>query len=335
MKVLVTGGTGFIGANVVRHLLARGDEVVCLTRGSSPTLCLDGLDVQRVQGDLSDAEALKPLLDGVEGVYHLAGVFDPSPKGRALMFRVHVDGTRALCEAAVAAGVRRLVLCSSSVTVGFGPRHAPGNEDTPIHGLDRLYGADGPLRWYHDSKLRSEQLVREYIPRGLEAVIVNPDYIIGAWDIKPTSGALVLTMCRSWIPVYPQGGKCFQDADDCALGHLYAMDRGQAGRRYLLGNENHSYREFMGIIAKVTGQRPPALPMPRLLAEAAGLAGAIGSRVDAHRFAGLNRYVLRSMAQGRYRSGRRAVQELGVPQTSLEVAVEKCVRWFRDHGYCD
>ncbi|MCB9758234.1 MAG: NAD-dependent epimerase/dehydratase family protein [Alphaproteobacteria bacterium] len=333
MKVLVTGGTGFIGANVVRHLLARGDEVACLVRDSSPRLCLEGLDVTLVTASLSDPEALKRALDGVEAVYHLAGVFDPSPRGRALMQAVHVDGTRALCDAALAAGVRRLLLCSSSVTVGFGPRHDPGDEETPFRDLDEIYGSDGPLRWYHDTKRAAEALVCGYIPRGLETVIVCPDYIIGAWDIKPTSGALVLTMCKRFVPVYPRGGKCFQDADDCAAGHLLAVDRGAPGRRYLLGNENHAYREFMDIIARVTGQRPPVLPLPRAAAELAGFAGAVGSRVDPHRFAGLDRYVLRSMAQARYRSGARAIRELGVPQTPLEVSVEKAVRWFRDHGY--
>lgn len=334
MKVLVTGGTGFIGANVVRHLLARGDEVRCVVRSSSPNLCLDGLDVARVQVDLTDGEGLRRALDGVEGVYHLAGVFDPSPQGRALMEAVHVDATRGLCDAALAAGVRRLVLCSSSVTVGFGSLSRPGDEDTPFEDLDAVYGVDGPLRWYYDTKLRSEQLARSYVGRGLETVIVNPDYIIGAWDIKPTSGALIVTMCKRWLPVYPRGGKCFQDADDCAEGHLLAMQRGTPGRRYLLGNENLSYRELMGMVAEVAGVRAPALPMPRALSEVAGLVGALGSRLDAHRFAGLDRYVLRSMAQVRYRSGRRAADELGVPRTPVREAIEKAVRWFRDHGMC-
>lgn len=334
-KVLLTGGTGFIGANVARHLIERGHEVVCLTRKSSPGLCLEGLPITTDQTPLSDLEGLKRLLDGVEDVYHLAGVFDPSPTGKDLMNAVHVDGTRNLCEAGLASGVRRLLLCSSSVTVGFGPLDAPGDEDTPMPDLDELYGRDGPLRWYHDSKKDSEDLVRAYVERGLETVIVNPDFIIGAWDIKPTSGQLVLTMAKRWVPIYPKGGKCFQDADDCALGHILAMEQGQPGRRYLLGNENHSYRDFMGIIGDVVGRRPPLIPLPRRAAEVAGLVGAIGSRFDAHRFAGMDRHVLRSMGKARYRSGDRAVNELGVPRTPLNVAVEKAYRWFGEHGYLD
>jgi dihydroflavonol-4-reductase len=334
-KVFLTGGTGFIGANVARSLVARGYEVVCLTRRSSPGLCLEGLPVQLVQADLNDLSALSRAMEGCEDIYHLAGVFDASPQGKQLMQAVHVDGTRQLCEASLKVGARRFLLCSSSVTVGYGPLSAPGDEDSAPPDLDSIYGHDGPLRWYHDSKAEAEQLVHSFHARGLETVTVNPDYIIGAWDIKPTSGALVLTIAKGWIPFYPRGGKCFQDVEDCAEGHVLAMEKGRVGERYLLGNENHSYRSFMSIIGQVVGRRPPLLPMPRLAGEALGLVGAVGNRFDAHRFTGLNRYVLRSMAQERYRSGDKAVRELGVPQTPLYVAVEKAHRWFRDHGYLD
>jgi len=334
MKFVLTGGTGFVGANVVRHLLARGDEVVCLTRRTSPPLCLEGLDVTLSPTPLSDVEALKRALDGAEGVLHLAGTFDPGPGGDEKMRAIHVDATRNLCDAALAAGARRLLLCSSSITVGWGGPGDPGDEDRPVADIDAFYGRAGALRVYHDSKAEAEALVKTYIPRGLECVTVNPDYIIGAWDIKPTSGAMILAMARRWVPVYPRGGKCFQDADDCAAGHLLAFDRGAPGRRYLLANENLTYREFMGQIAEVVGRRPPLVPLPRRAAEAVGVAGALLQRVDAHRFAGLNRYVLRSMGQPRFRSGRRAREELGVPATPTRDAIEKAYRWFRDHDYC-
>ena len=165
-------------------------------------------------------------------------------------------------------------------------------------------------------------------------VTVNPDFILGAWDVKPTSGQLVVSMAKGFVPVYPRGGKCFQDADDCALGHLYAMDKGQAGRRYLLGNENLSYQQFMGIVARVVGRQRPVLPVPNLAVRVAGSVGKRLARLDAHRFAGLDPYVLRSMQQERYRTAQRSFSELGVPRTPIVEAVEKAHRWFVDHGYC-
>lgn len=331
MQVFLTGGTGFIGANLVRQLLDRGVRVRCLTRKSSPGLCLEGLDVQIVQGDLQDTEQLKRLMDGCEQVYHLAGLFDPSPEGAQRMHEVHVGGTQALLDAGKSVGIQRLLLCSSSITVGFGSKASPGTEDTPLD--PAIYGPQGPLRAYYESKLAAERLVASY--EGVDTVTVNPDFILGRWDIKPTSGQLVLAMMRGWVPVYPKGGKCFMDADDCALGHIQAMERGRSRTRYLLGNENHSYRDFMAMISVVVGRRGPLFPMPRRLADLGGVVGSVGSRFDAHRFAGLDRYVLRSMGQERYRDASRAIESFKLPRTPLELSIEKAARWFTDHGYLD
>jgi dihydroflavonol-4-reductase len=334
MRVLVTGATGFIGANLVRHLLARGDEVRALVR--KPNAAIEGLPLTLVSAPLDDSrasiEALARAVEGCDGVYHVAGLFDPSPGGEARMWEVHLTATRALLSACDQAGVPRLLVCSSSITVGWGPRSAPGDEDSPLD--PAVYGKTGALRVYHDSKLQSEQLAATW-PGPTKAVIVNPDYIIGPWDIKPTSGQLIVSMARQpWVPVHPRGGKCFQDVDDCAIGHILALEKGTPGRRYLLGNENLSYAEFMGIVAEVTGKPRPRIPLPNLAVALAGRVGALASRIDPHKFAGLDGNVLRSMQSERYRSARRAEIELGLPRTPIRVAVEKAYRWFVDHGYC-
>lgn len=333
MKVLVTGGTGFIGANLVRRLLERGDEVRCLIR--KPNLCLEGLPVELVTAPLGDAPeqvaALAQACRGCAGIYHVAGLFDPSPEGQERMRQVHVFGTRGLLLAAERAGVRRVVICSSSITVGFGGQGAPADEDSWLD-ADAVYGRSGRLRDYFNTKLQEEQLALGW--RGLEAVVVNPDFILGPWDVKPTSGQLIVTMARRFVPLYPRGGKCFQHVRDCADGHILAMERGQPGRRYLLGNENLSYQEFMTQVAEVVGCRPPLLPLPSTLIGLAGAVGQLGSRIDPHRFAGLDPMVLRAMQQHRYRSARRATEELGVPQTPIRQAIEEAHQWFVEHGYC-
>lgn len=335
MRVLMTGATGFIGANLVRQLLDRGDEVICLVR--KVRKAIEGLPIETsaipLRDERENVDELARLLEGVDGIYHVAGIFDPSPGGEARMRDVHIYGTRALLRAAEKAGVPRLVLCSSSVTVGFGSREAPGDEDTPLDATG-VYGASGALRAYHDTKLQSEEMVANW--PGVDGIIVNPDFIIGAWDVKPTSGQMIVTMATSAlpVPVYPRGGKCFQDADDCALGHILAMEKGQNGRRYLLGNENLSYREFMTLVAEVVGKPPPRIPLPNAALGLAGRVGAVLQKQDPHRFAGLDPNVLRSMQQERYRSGRRAVEELGVTRTPMREAIEKAYRWFREHDYC-
>jgi len=331
MRYAVTGATGFLGANLVRHLLAVGHEVLALIR--KPNELIAGLSIQTktIPIDGSAQDALEAALRGCDGVFHLAGIFDPSPGGTDRMNAVHVDATAALCAAAAAAGVPRLVFCSSSITVGFGPRGQPGDEETPLDPA-AAYGSGGALRAYHDTKLAAEHLVAK--ARDIEGVTVNPDFILGPWDVKPTSGQLLLSMARGRMPVYPKGGKCFQNASDCAKGHLLAMEKGEPGRRYLLGSHNLSYLEFMGKVADVVGCRTPRLALPEWVTTSAGLVGRVGSRFDAHRFAGLNGHVLRAMQSERYRDDHRARTELGLQPTPIEEGIEEAYAWFKARGYC-
>jgi len=334
MRYAITGSTGFLGANVCRTLLNEGHDVVCLVR--KPNRLLDGLDLEvstvPIVGSAgSTVDDLIGVLKGCDGLFHVAGVFDPSPGGEDRMRAVHVSATQRLADAAAAAGVGRMVLCSSSITVGFGSLAHPGNEDTPID-PDQTYGVNGALRAYYDTKLEAERLVAGRTD--IEGVIVNPDFILGAYDVKPTSGQLVVAMARRWVPVYPKGGKCFQTAEDCARGHLLAMELGQPGHRYLLGSHNLSYRDFMTRVASVVGRQPPKAGVPGWLTSGAGWVGRLGSRFDPHRFAGLDPHVLRSMQTERYRSDARARKELGLEPEPIEAGIEAAYRWFLDNGYC-
>jgi dihydroflavonol-4-reductase len=215
--------------------------------------------------------------------------------------------------------------------VCYGSKDDPGLEDswfdpTPV------YGKTGALRTYYNSKLQSEDLTLGW--RGLDTIVLNPDYIIGPWDIKPTSGQLILTMAKSPIPFYPLGGKCFLDAEDCADAFIAAMDRGRSGQRYLLGHHNLSYQEFMSLIASVIGKRAPKLPLPNAALGILGKVGEVGARIDSHRFAGMNKQVLLSMQQERYRSGEKMCRELGIVPKPIEQSIEAAYKWFVDHGYC-
>jgi len=334
MRFAVTGATGFLGANLVRSLLDDGHEVRALIRKPNPLI--DGLNIETLKVPLvgSDSEHLGQLtnaLSGCDGVFHVAGIFDPSPGGEERMHRVHVEATDALCRASGSANVKRLVLCSSSITVGYGERDSPGDEDTPLD-ADATYGKTGALRAYHDTKLAGE--ARVATADEVEGVIVNPDFILGPWDVKPTSGQLIVSMARGYMPFYPQGGKCFQTASDCARGHILAMENGRAGHRYLLGSHNLSYREFMMKVAQVVGKAPPRFPLPGWVTAGAGLVGRVGSRFDSHRFAGLDANVLRSMQANRYRCDRRAQEELGLKPSPIDEGIQAAYNWFVERGYC-
>ena len=332
MKVVLTGATGFLGANLARLLVRRGDEVRCIVR--RPNACTEGLPVSLHTEPMLDTpaavDALARVLDGCDGIYHLAGTFDPGPGGLRRMRAVHVYATRALLRAADKAGVRRMVLCSSSITVGFGSLAAPGDEDTPLD-PDALFGRGTAMRGYYDTKRQAEHLGAAW--GSVEVVTVNPDYIIGPWDVKPTSGQLIVAVGRRRMPVYPQGGKCFQRAEDTALGHVLAMERGKPGRRYLLGSHNLKYRAFLGLVADEIGARPPMFPLPDVAVRAAGRAGSWLQSRDPHRFAGMDARVLRAMQQDRFRTGARAETELGLKPSPIELGIKEAVQWFTEHGY--
>lgn len=331
MRFAMTGATGFLGANLVRLLLEEGHDVVALIR--KPNSLIEGLDIETVSAPLLDG-ASSPLCDalsGCDGVFHVAGTFDPSPGGSERMRAIHVDATRSLIAASKAVGVPKMVLCSSSVTVGFGSIERPGDEDTPID-VDAVYGRSGALRDYHDTKAEAESMAMQ--ATDLEIAIVNPDFIVGPYDVKPTSGQSIVALSKRWVPVYPKGGKCFQTARDCARGHLLAMQRGVHGRRYLLGSHNLSYREYMTTVALLVGRRPPAFPLPNALTRVAGAVGRVGSRWDAHRFAGMDPHVLQTMQTERYRTDARAQRELGLVAEPIEAGIAAAHQWFQSNGYC-
>jgi dihydroflavonol-4-reductase len=333
MRLLITGGTGFVGAHVVRAALQRGWQVRCLVRPTSPRAALEGLDVECVDTDLADQEAVFRALRGCEAVAHVAGSFEHGPGALQRMRAVHVEATSTLIRGAEAAGVARFVLCSSSITLGWGSPEAPADEESPLPDPDRSFGRDTPLRSYFETKSAAERLVLQACSRGLEGMVVIPDYVIGAWDSKPTSGAILVQMGSHWVPFYPRGGKCFITASDCGLGHILALEHGVPGQRYLLGTHNLMYREFMQRAARIMGVRPPLFPLPRAAGRLVGLAGALLRRLDRHRFALLDRQVVEATQSIRFRDGSRAERELGLVASPIEEGIEDAVRWFRDHGY--
>jgi dihydroflavonol-4-reductase len=298
----VTGANGFLGFHLVRHLQSRGQRVCALVRRSRPELDALGVDVRALDA-----------LHGVETIAHVAGTFATRGAWRETMIDANVRTTERL----LATG-RRIVLCSSSVTIGFGSRDAPGDEHTPLD--PSVYG-DGPLRSYCETKLTAEGMVR-----AVGGTVVNPDFVVGPFDFGPTSGGLLLMLARGRLPFWPRGGKCFQAVDDCVAGVAAALDRGAPGQRYFLGGENLPYRAFLEIGADVLGVHAPRWPLPHELAARVATLDPTGRLPSPD--------VIRAMALERYRDGSRARVELGVPSTPIRDAIRAALDWFRARGWC-
>jgi len=253
--ILVTGGTGFLGGHLVSLLLRRGEEVRVLTRVSTPELAASGAQV--CEGSLLDREVLARALDGVTRVYHCAGLVSRDPEVGPEMFRVHVDGTRLLLEEARRAGVRRVLVTSTSGTIAVTPHDEISTEDSP-------YRIETVRRWpYYLSKIFQEKLALELAADGgPEVVVVNPSILFGPGDVRLSSTGDVLRFLEGKIPLVPSGGINFVDARDAAAGAILAMEQGRPSARYLLGGPNWTIAEFFARLARVSGVRAPIARIP-------------------------------------------------------------------------
>jgi dihydroflavonol-4-reductase len=327
-RALVTGGTGFIGCHVVRELLAAGVEVRVLARPGSDTRALAVLPVELVRGDLADPPSLRPALGGVETLYHVAADYRLWAPDPAVLYRVNVAGTRALLEAAEAAGVSRIVYTSSVGALGIPPGGGPGTEVTPVELADMVGD-------YKRSKFLAEQEALAAAARGLPVVIVNPSAPVGPWDWKPTpTGRMLVDYLRGRMLAYLPTGLNVVHVRDVARGHLLAAARGRPGERYILGHAegNLALREIFQRLAPYTGIAAPRVRLPYRLALAIA-AGAEAVARAGRREPVVARTAVRMAAKRMYFDPAKAVRELGLPQTPVDQALRDAVDWFWARGY--
>ena len=328
MTVMVTGGTGFVGANLVRELVAEGATVRVLARPTSDRRALTGLPVDVVAGDLLDPASLRAALAGVRVLYHVAADYRLWAPDPSLLYRVNVDGTRALLAAAEAAGVSRVVYTSSVGTLGIPADGTPGTEATPVALADMVGD-------YKRSKYLAEREAETAAARGLPVVIVNPSAPIGPWDWKPTpTGKMLVDYLRGRMLAYLDTGLNLVHVRDVARGHIQAAERGRPGQRYILGHAagNLGLRAIFERLAPYTGIAAPRVRLPHgaALAIATALEGV--ARVT-RREPLASRTAVRMAAKRMFFDPAKAIRELGLPQTPVDTALRDAVDWFWAHGY--
>lgn len=323
---LVTGGTGFIGANLVAGLNGRGIPARVLHRESSSLEALAGLAYESVLGDILDEPAmLAGAMASSDWVFHVAAVADYWRQGKEWIYRVNVQGTKNVLEAARLAGVRRLVFTSSLAAMGVPPDGQLLDEESEFN----LPPARSP---YGHSKVLAEQAVRQAARAGLEAVIVNPSVVLGPRDVNMISGSIIVEAAKGLLRVAPAGGVNFVDVADVVAGQIAAAERGRAGERYILGGENVPYDEAVVTISRIVGRTPPRLTIPRwslpLLATGVRAARALlGNRVP------LDENQVRMMGAYIYADSSKARRELDLPHTPFTSTVQRTYNWYNRNGY--
>ncbi len=323
---LVTGATGFVGSHVVSKLLERGAEVRILMRPTSSPKNLDGMEVERVQGDLTDPASLRRAVSGCRRVYHVAADYRLWVSDLKVLYETNVVGTKNLLTACEEAGVERMVYTSTTGALGFMEDGAPANEETPVS-LDDMIGH------YKRSKFLAEAEVRAAAKWGFPVVIVNPSTPVGSGDVKPTpTGQMIVDFLKGRMPAYVDTGLNLVDVEDVAEGHLLAMEKGRLGERYILGNRNLTLREILGILSRVSGCPAPWLKLPRGVALGLAAVSTAFSRLTGNP----PRIPLEGVRMTRKKmffNPSKAVRELSLPQRPIEEALAKAVKWFRAHGY--
>lgn len=325
MKALVTGATGFVGAAVARALLQNQWQVRVLARKGSDRRNLQGLAAELIEGDLTDASSLQRAAQGCEGLFHVAADYRLGAPDPSQLYRTNVEGTRNVLDAARRGGVQRIVYTSSVATIGIPADGTPGDERTP-NSIGNMIGH------YKRSKYLAEEVVRDAAREGLSVVIVSPSTPVGPGDIKPTpTGQLVLDAAAGRMPAYVDTGLNIVHVDDVANGHLLAYQRGAAGERYILGGQDMSLREILGLIAQLVGRTPPRVRLPYgVVLPIAYLAEGIAKLTGRS-----GRITLEGVRMSRklmFFSSAKAVRELGYSWRAPLQAFEDAIRWYRDNG---
>jgi len=322
--VLVTGANGFLGSNLVAALAARGDAVRALHRSTSDLRALAGLTYEDATGDVLDEASLCSAMTGCEIVFHVAAVADYWRMPVERLYRVNVEGTRDVIRAAVAAGVRRVVLTSSVAALGIPPKGKLLDEQSQFNLPPHRFP-------YGHSKAQAEIVAREEAGDALELVIVNPAVILGPRDLHFISGSIIKEVYQRRVPICPPGGTNYISVDSVVAGELAAAEKGRPGQRYILGGVNLPHAEAFMTVARLLEvpfvcRRVPGWLLPPLavLVDLYNRLGLGPRLVDGNqvRLSGQEIYVDNSLAR----------RELDLPPTDFEATVLATFRWYRQEG---
>ncbi len=327
MKVFLTGATGFVGSHVARALEAEGVDLRLLVRKTSRLENLEGLNGETVVGDLTQPESLRSGVAGCDFVMHVAADYRLWVRDPQAMYAANVDGTRELLRIAREEKVRRVVYTSSVATMGFKTDGTIVDERTPVSLTDMV-------GHYKRSKFMAEQEAVSAAHAGQNVVILNPTTPIGPNDVKPTpTGGIVVDFLNRKFPAYVDTGLNLVDVSEVARTHVAALERGEAGERYILGGENLTLKQILDKMSAITGLPSPKMKVPHAVAMVFAffdetITGKIGGREP--------RATVEAVRMGRkkmYASSAKAERELGFKVVPVYPALRSAIEWFRAHGY--
>jgi len=323
MKILVTGATGFLGNNLTRKLVQQGHEVVATVRTTSDLRPLDGLGVETVHANLTDAAAMAPVVQDVDAIIHCAALIQLGLSKRESSIAFNVGSTEVLAEAARRRKIR-MIHVSSVDTLEDSKDGTPTTEtDDEEPKFDCSYVV---------SKRAACNAFMKEVDKGLDGVTVCPGFMLGPYDWKPSSGEMLLFVAKTPLFFVAAGGCCVVDVRDVADGIVAALQRGGTGEKYILGGENISYKELWTRMAKVIGCQPPRMKIGNLTASLVGKVGDLISKFTKEELA-LNSAMIGMGQLLNWHSSQKAIDELDYSIGDIDIAIEDAWKWFQLHEY--
>lgn len=319
-KIAITGANSFLGTNVVRELASRGIESRAIIRRSNPTI--DSIEsCIKIKGNVLDFNDLSSVVRGCDCIIHIAAITDQSLLHYEDYRSFNVRAVENVIAAAREQGIKRVIFVSSANAIGNGTPDHPGEESTPVNGAyrDQLYGM---------SKMEAEQVLRQ--ATDIKSVVVNPCFMLGAYDSKPSSGEIIMMGYGKRVIFATPGGKNFVDVQAAATAIVNAIEHGRAGENYLLAGQDMSIADFMRLLARTTQRKSLVIVLPRFCLYIAGFFG------DLLRSMGVRTQIsspnMGVICTKEYYSGAKAAKELGLPPTDVASTIRKAVDWFHQNG---
>ncbi|HQQ93313.1 MAG TPA: NAD-dependent epimerase/dehydratase family protein [Bacteroidia bacterium] len=326
-KVFVTGPDGLLGNHVVRDLIRRGYSVVAMVQTGRKAPSLEGLGLEVVFGEITNKAEVTALSAGCKYFIHIAAITDVWPSKGDKYFRVNVGGTANAVSAALKNKVARFIHIGSASSFRSGNEDKPGTEKESYRFTE-----------YNMDYMKSKHMAQEYVLNavkhdGLPGIVLCPTFMIGAYDSKPSSGAMLIAVARKKLPYVAGGGKNWVSAKNVASAVCNALEKGRPGECYILGGENVSYRQMVSAISNVVGgYHTPRPVIPKTLVLGAGLLSSVFAR--AFRTTPKISLPMAQMACVRhYYDPSKAISELEMPQEPIESAIAESHRWFLENGY--
>jgi dihydroflavonol-4-reductase len=327
MKILITGGSGYVGSNLLKRLVEGGHDVTALMRPKSYHPLLAGLGFTRFIGDLDNVGSLLKAVQGADVVYHCAAKISFSKYGLQDAYSTNVLGTRNLLDASMVAGVKRFIFTSACATIGI------STEPETI--LDESFTWIPPESWvYAHTKYEAERMVLSKASHGMETIALNPPSVYGQGDHALNTGFAIKQILRNRMPGCPPGGTSYVSINDLVDAHILALDHGKSGERYILMKENLPYSELFNRIAAVLGSRRIDFIVPRILHYPLCYSMSAAETIMRYLGAGelpISSHIMDELFMFKYYNRKKAVHELGwKPKEKLEDAVDEAMRYYED-----